>query len=117
MPEVWYIHLDLGVYIPRTVGYSNINDMNDERNPMTDPWLVDGECYPGTEMLKRLCYGCEDPIENLDDGWVDVDDNCVVCTTCRNKSRDYYDTEQQWQLSITSLRGWDADTVNDLDQG
>jgi hypothetical protein len=84
---------------------------------------MDNETYPGTDLLIRTCYAadCQKRIETIDDMWVDVDSNCVVCTECKDKSRDQYDDDYSFIVSIVPasdfLEGHAYDSINEMDQG
>lgn len=75
--------------------------------------------YPGTDMLMRICYSadCQKLISELSDLWVDLDSNCCVCTACRDSSRQDYDTESEWLVSVIPAASvWDRD-VNEMEEG
>lgn len=49
--------------------------------------------YPGTDLVKRLCYGCQQPfdtLEQLEEAWVDSDEDAVVCTPCKKRAEQDY---------------------------
>lgn len=53
----------------------------------------DEQTYAGTDILKMLCYGCQDVIEDLDDAWDDIDEAVIVCTKCKDQALvDYPDS-------------------------
>lgn len=75
--------------------------------------------YPGTVLLKRFCWGCEQLIPEIRDVWVDVDANCAVCQTCRDKAWDegHYATYDEFIAAIVPARLLDHEMINEMDEG
>ena len=81
------------------------------------------DTYPGTDLVKRICYNadCQKLIEDLGDLWVDVDSNCCVCADCRNASRDDYPDDYSFIISIVPATDYiedhAADIINNMEEG
>lgn len=75
------------------------------------------QTYPGTDLLIRLCFGCQKEIIELSDMWLDFDSNCCVCTECRESVRIDYATTQEWTASIVKVTPHMFQTINELDEG
>lgn len=80
------------------------------------PILEPEQTYPGTNLLKRLCYGCDELIFSLDDMWLDYDSNCAVCGICRSLAHEAYGTEREWLLSIVPVTP-DMVDINEMEEG
>jgi hypothetical protein len=75
------------------------------------------ETYPHSDLLVRICYGCDELVDDIEELWVDVDSNCCVCTACRNKSRDSYRNELTFYVSIVPAITLEPNTLNEMDEG
>lgn len=62
--------------------------------------MEDFETYPGTDLVVRFCYGCQTRIDTIDDGFVDQDEDVVVCRSCKNMA----ESEYPGQTSIVPMR-------------